>query len=67
MWIDVVSQVLNGVGVDVVGRATGTEEALEIVVRERPDLLVAEIAVSGGALSGLDLVRETQKRVESLR
>jgi DNA-binding NarL/FixJ family response regulator len=67
LWIDVVSQVLNGVGVDVVGRATGTEEALEIVVRERPDLLVAEIAVSGGALSGLELVRETQKRVESLR
>ena len=61
------SQVLNGVGVDVVGSATSPERALEVVARERPDLLVAEIAVSGGALSGLELVRETQKRVESLR
>jgi DNA-binding NarL/FixJ family response regulator len=67
LWIDVVSQVLNGVGVEVVGSATDPQEALEIVERERPDLLVAEIAASSEELSGLDLVRETQKRVESLR
>ncbi len=67
LWIDVVSQVLNSVGVDVVGRATDIREALEIVEREQPSLLVAEIAVSSDGLSGLDLVRETQKRVESVR
>jgi len=66
LWIDVVSQVLSGVGVDVVGRATHPEEALEVVERERPDLLVAEIAASS-ELSGLDFVREAHKRVEGLR
>ncbi len=66
LWIDVVSQVLNGVGVKVVGSATHPEEALEVVERERPDLLVAEIAASS-ELGGLDLVREAHKRVEGLR
>jgi DNA-binding NarL/FixJ family response regulator len=67
LWIASVSQVLRGVGVDVVGSATDTDAGLELIVRERPNLLVTEIAPANGHMSGLELIKAARKHVEGLR
>jgi DNA-binding NarL/FixJ family response regulator len=67
LWIDAVTVVLRGIGFEVVGGATETNEALELIARERPSLLVAEITTEPGQLSSLELIPEAKDRVEGLR
>ena len=61
LWLDAVEQVLNRIGINVVGRTTSLGEALELVRELGPDLLITEIAASDGRLEGLTLLDEIQK------
>jgi DNA-binding NarL/FixJ family response regulator len=47
----------------VVGRATSGTEALDLVLRERPDVLLTDIEMPG--LTGLDLAAELRVRATS--
>ena len=45
LWLDAMEKLLMEVGITVVGRATGSDEALALVEAHRPDLLVAGVDV----------------------
>jgi DNA-binding NarL/FixJ family response regulator len=46
IWLDAMSAVLEGVGVEVVGRAVDSGEAMRLVGEHSPDLLVAGLELS---------------------
>jgi DNA-binding NarL/FixJ family response regulator len=56
---------LDEVGVDVVGAVTSAEEAMALIDEKRPDLLMADLRLKGGA-SGVACVREALKRLPDL-
>jgi DNA-binding NarL/FixJ family response regulator len=50
LWLDIVEQVLGRVGVEVVARTSSPDEALDLVERHSPELVVAELSrADGGA------------------
>lgn len=58
---------MRRVGVDVVAKTTSGKEALALVQRFRPDLLVTDIAAEDGEKAGLTCLREAQQHVPDLR
>jgi two-component system, NarL family, response regulator DegU len=67
MWLDAVEQVLRRIAVDVVGKTTSTSEALSMVEKHGPDLLITELESSPGDLSGLVLIDRARAEQPSLR
>ncbi len=67
LWAEAVEGVLRRVGVDIVGKATTGSEALALVQRLRPDLLVTDIGAGDGDRAGLTCLREARQRVPELR
>jgi len=67
LWIDAVESVLESIDVDVVGRAATPEQALELVEEHRPSLLITEMQMSNGGMSGPMLIRTARERVAALR
>jgi len=61
LWLDAVEQVLNRIGITVVGKTTSPKEALELVRELEPDILISELAASDGQLDGLSLLKEVQQ------
>jgi DNA-binding NarL/FixJ family response regulator len=61
LWLDAVEQVLNRIGITVVGKTTSVKEALELVRELEPDILISEIAASDGQLDGLALLEQVQQ------
>jgi len=58
---------MRRVGVDVVGKATTGTEALSLVQRLKPDLLVTDIAAADGDGAGLTCLREARQHVPNIR
>src|SRR5437016_5813596 len=52
-------------GVEVVGEASSGEEALEIAARERPDIVLMDIAMKG--MTGLDAAARIRERHPAMR
>ena len=67
LWAEAVEGVLRRVGVDIVGKATTGGDALALVQRLRPDLLVTDIGAVDGDHAGLTCLREARQRVPELR
>jgi DNA-binding NarL/FixJ family response regulator len=65
--LDAVEELLEENGVDVVGKTTSSDQALDLAVREDADLLVTEIDLGGDARDGLACVREATERVRELK
>jgi DNA-binding NarL/FixJ family response regulator len=64
-WLDAVERVLQTVDVNVVGKATTAEAALELIEAERPDVFVAEIAVEG-SVDGIACLRRARALLPTL-
>ena len=65
LWLDAMDKLVEGVGVDVVGRATDGEDALSLIDEHRPDLFIAGI---DPAMTGvLDVVRRASESHPGLR
>jgi DNA-binding NarL/FixJ family response regulator len=60
-WLDGLERVLKTVDVEVVGKATRHEDALELIATERPDIFVAEIAGDGGIDDGIACLRRARQ------
>jgi DNA-binding NarL/FixJ family response regulator len=60
-----IRQALDVPDIEVVGEASGAEEALEMAVRLRPDLLLLDIDLPG--MTGLEAVRELAPRLPDTR
>jgi DNA-binding NarL/FixJ family response regulator len=58
---------MRRVGVDVVGKATTGAEALALVQRLRPDLLITDIGAADGDSAGLTCLREARQHVPEIR
>ncbi|MBM2823192.1 MAG: response regulator receiver protein [Thermoleophilia bacterium] len=67
LWAEAVEAVLRRVGVDIVGKATTGNEALSLVRRMRPDLLVTDIGAGDGDRAGLTCLREARQHMPELR
>ena len=57
LWLEAVERVLNGLDIEVAGKALDTEEALELVREHSPDVLVGEVNGENGRLDALELIR----------
>jgi DNA-binding NarL/FixJ family response regulator len=67
LWAEAVEGVLGRVGVEVVGKATTGSDALSLVHRLRPELIVTDIGAMDGDRAGLTFLREARQRVPELR
>lgn len=67
LWLDAVASVLSGIGVDVVGKATDGETALELVADLRPSLLVAETDLRHSEVDGLAVLRRVRVEAPEVR
>jgi DNA-binding NarL/FixJ family response regulator len=67
LWLETVAQVVTDLGVQVVGTATRSSEALRIVAQHSPDLLVTGIRMPEGEIDGIALVRESLNRAPAMK
>ncbi len=67
LWLETVAQVVADLGVQVVGTATRSSEALRIVAQHSPDLLVTGIRMPEGEMDGIALVRESLHRAPVMK
>ena len=67
MWLEAVEQVLRQIDVDVVGKTTTTSEALSLVEKHQPDLLITELESAAGDLSGLALIERARAAAPAVR
>jgi DNA-binding NarL/FixJ family response regulator len=67
IWLEGLETVLSSNGIDVIGRATSAEAALELVESERPDALVASIELTGSEMDGFECLRRARERSPELR
>jgi DNA-binding NarL/FixJ family response regulator len=67
LWLDTVAQVVGRVNVEVVGKATSSTEALDLLDELRPDLLITGIKMADGEIDGITLLRHAREREAGLR
>jgi DNA-binding NarL/FixJ family response regulator len=63
LWLDAVEQVLRRVGIQVIGKFTEPETALELIEARQPEVLVAEVEDE----KGVDVLRRACQRAPSLK
>jgi DNA-binding NarL/FixJ family response regulator len=61
LWLTALETLLEAAAIEVVGKARSADEALALVDETRPDLLLADLRLKGGA-SGAACIREAIKR-----
>jgi len=67
LWLDALESILGSIEVEVVGRTTLPEDALELVEEQEPDILICETETLNGGMSGSDLIRACRERLSTLR
>jgi two-component system, NarL family, response regulator DevR len=67
LWLEAVEGVLHRIGIRVTGKTTSPIQALTLVEEARPDLLVAELPQSNGAVDGATLLAKARQLVPHLR
>jgi DNA-binding NarL/FixJ family response regulator len=67
IWLDAVGRVLAEGGVDVVGAATSTEEALDRLAQEQPAGLVTSLELQSSKLEPADFIRKARGRAPNVR
>jgi DNA-binding NarL/FixJ family response regulator len=67
LWLDAVEQLLDRVGVKVVGKTTEPEDALALIEEHRPDVLLAQYSVSDGELDAMTCLRRAREMQPGLK
>ena len=67
LWLDAMEHLLVGVGVSMVGKTTDPSEALDLVTRHHPDVLLTDFNVSNGELDGLEFLRRVHEQEPDLK
>src|SRR2546421_6420193 len=69
LWLDALQQLLDRIGVDVVGKTSRAEEAIQLVREREPDIFVTEFEFSDGENDGLSCLRracEVQPSIKAI-
>jgi DNA-binding NarL/FixJ family response regulator len=67
LWTAAVERIISGLGMEVVGTTTSSNEALELVTQHECDVLVTAITMPPGELNGIELTAKAIARVPSLK
>jgi DNA-binding NarL/FixJ family response regulator len=67
LWLDAVERVLESVGVEVSGKATRLDLALELISEHNPDLLVGELIDSQSGLKAPETIRSVRERAPGVQ
>jgi len=67
LWLEAVEQVLSRNSVQLAGKATSPQRALELVGMHRPDVLITGIDMAAGEMDGITCIEEARKLVPSIR
>jgi DNA-binding NarL/FixJ family response regulator len=67
LWLDALETILRSNGVTVVGKTTSPEDALDLVEKTQPDVLICETEMISGAMGGSALIRAFRDRLSTLR
>jgi DNA-binding NarL/FixJ family response regulator len=67
LWLEAVEAVLQRIGIRVAGKTTSASQALTLVEKARPDLLVAELPRSNGAVDAAAFLARARELVPRLR
>jgi two-component system, NarL family, response regulator LiaR len=67
LWTAAVERIVSGLGMEVLGRTTSSNEALELVQQHECDVLVTSIAMPSGEPNGIELTAKAVARVPSLK
>ncbi len=62
LWLAAVERVLSGLNVDVVGKTTSPETALELVDEHQPELMITEIDTGEDAIDGIACLARARER-----
>jgi DNA-binding NarL/FixJ family response regulator len=67
LWLNALESILGSIDVTVVGRTTSPEDALELVEKKQPDILICETETLNDGMSGRTLIRACRERLSTLR
>ena len=67
LWLEAVEQVLSRVDINVVGKATTPERALELIDALEPELFVTGVHMGEGKMDGITCISEARERSPQLR
>ena len=67
LWLDALETILRSNDVAVVGKTTSPEDALELVEKTQPDVLICETETISGEVGGGALIRAFRERLSTLR
>jgi DNA-binding NarL/FixJ family response regulator len=67
LWLEAVELVLGRINVRVVGKATSSDKALDMIEAQRPDIFVTGIEMDAGEMDGIACIARARESVPSLR
>jgi DNA-binding NarL/FixJ family response regulator len=67
LWTAAVERIVRSLAMEVVGKTTSSNEALELVQQNECDILVTSIAMPSGEPNGIELTAKAVARVPSLK
>lgn len=67
LWLEALQQLLDRIGVEVVGKTSRAQEALALVREREPDIFVTELEFSDGEYDGLSCLREACETNPSIK
>jgi two-component system, NarL family, response regulator DevR len=66
LWVEALQQLLDRIGVEVVGKTSNAQEAISMVRERDPDVLVTELEFADGETDGLTSLRLAKQTKPSL-
>ena len=67
LWLNAVQPIITDLGIEVVGTATSSSEALATIEAQRPDIVVTGIKMAEGELDGIEMIRQARESVPTLK
>jgi len=67
LWLDAVEEVLKRISVQVVGKATSFDEAIVLIERLGPEMVVAETTLPGGETTGIAWIADVRRRFPDVK
>ena len=67
LWLEAVGHVLDRIDVNVVGKATAPNQALDLIRRQRPDIFVTGVEMDEGEIDGITCIKQARELAPALR